>query len=135
MSNATRLGQLALADAIQTIDGVAMVNTTPHALSFGVGDEVVSLPTSGMLVNATPVTEAAGTRGGAKLIRTVFKADADTKRLLKAFSVAHPDVVIIGSLIAAQAYPGLVVAMVALPGYERVAPAEKRMDPHTFTTF
>lgn len=42
---------------------------------------------------------------------------------------------IVGSIIAAQAYPGEVVAMTPAPGYERVAPAEKRMNPHKFTIF
>ena len=42
---------------------------------------------------------------------------------------------VVGSIIAAQAYPGLVVAMVPAPGYERRPPAEKRMRPDKFTIY
>jgi len=41
----------------------------------------------------------------------------------------------VGSIIAAQAYPGQVVAMTPTPGYERVPPAEKRMNPDKFNIF
>jgi hypothetical protein len=43
--------------------------------------------------------------------------------------------VVVGSIIAAQAYPGLVVAMTPAPGYERKPPTEKRMRPDKFTVF
>lgn len=42
---------------------------------------------------------------------------------------------VVGSIIAAQAYPGRVVAMTPVPGFERVSPAEKRMRCDKFTTF
>ena len=67
--------------------------------------------------------------------RTSFDADADTMDVLKAFKTANPDVVVIGSLIAAQAYPGLVVAMVAHPDFARVAPADKKMLIDTYTVY
>lgn len=41
----------------------------------------------------------------------------------------------VGSIIAAQAYPGQVVAMTPAPGFERVPPAEKLMSCEKFTTF
>lgn len=43
--------------------------------------------------------------------------------------------VIVGSIIAAQAYPGKVFGLTPVPGYERVAPAEKRMSSDKFVTF
>lgn len=43
--------------------------------------------------------------------------------------------VIVGSLVAAQAYPGDVVAVTPAPGYERVRPPDKRMSPDKFTVF
>lgn len=42
---------------------------------------------------------------------------------------------VVGSIIAAQAYPGLVAAMIPAPDYERVAPSEKRMRPDKFTVY
>lgn len=49
----------------------------------------------------------------------------------------HPVVTlrIIGSIIAAKAFPGVVFGMTPAKGFERVAPAEKRMNPSKFTTF
>jgi hypothetical protein len=46
-----------------------------------------------------------------------------------------PKLIIVGSIIAAEAYPGEVVAMCPVPGYERVAPSEKRMRCDKFTIF
>ena len=68
-------------------------------------------------------------------MRTKFTGNDEGRAIIAAMKAANPDAVIVGSIIAAQAYPGEVVAMTPLPGYERVAPAEKRMNPHKFTTF
>jgi hypothetical protein len=42
---------------------------------------------------------------------------------------------IVGSIIAAQAYPGSIKAMIPCEGYERVPPTEKRMRPDKFTVY
>lgn len=120
--------------AATNVDGVMIFNTTPHPISFGVGDEVKEVPTS-VLVNATPVEEVVSNEGGVELVRTVFKGNEEGHALIAAMKESCPKAVIVGSIIAAQAYPGEVVAMTPLPGYERVAPSEKRMNPHKFTTF
>lgn len=43
--------------------------------------------------------------------------------------------IIIGSIVAAQAYPGKVYGMCPVPGYERVAPADKLMRVDKFTRY
>ena len=118
-----------------TVDGVEIFNTTPHAINFGVGDEVKEVPTCGVLVNASSSEEVVKTEGGVEFVRTKFTGNDEGRAIIAAMKAANPDAVIVGSIIAAQAYPGEVVAMTPLPGYERVAPAEKRMNPHKFTTF
>ena len=117
------------------VDGVSIFNTTPHAINFGVGDEVKEVPTCGVLVNASSSEEVVKTEGGVEFVRTKFTGNDEGRAIIAAMKAANPDAVIVGSIIAAQAYPGEVVAMTPLPGYERVAPAEKRMNPHKFTTF
>ncbi len=117
------------------VDGVSIFNTTPHAINFGVGDEVKEVPTSGVLINATASEEVVASEGGVDFVRTKFTGNDEGRAIIAAMKAANPDAVIVGSIIAAQAYPGEVVAMTPLPGYERVAPAEKRMNPHKFTTF
>ncbi len=57
---------------------------------------------------------------GRKLVTGAYAAGAD---------------LIVGSIIAAQAYPGDVVAMVPALGYERVPPEEKRMRADKFTCY
>lgn len=116
------------------VDGVDIFNATPHPISFGVGDEVVEVPTN-MIINATATEETVTTKNGVEYVRTTFKGNDLGREQIAAIREACPDGVIVGSIIAAQAYPGEVVAMTPLPGFERVPPAEKRMNPHKFTTF
>ena len=117
-----------------TVDGVEVVNTTPHPISFGVGEEVISVPTS-VLVNAKATETLARTKDGLEFVKTVFAGTPQGEEVIEKIFQEYPDAVIVGSIIAAQSYPGKVFGMTPLPGYERVAPAEKRMNPHKFTTF
>ena len=72
------------------------------------------------------------TENNVQFVKTNFVGDDSGKAVINAVPQC---VLIVGSIIAAQAYPGLVVAMTPAPGYERVAPAEKRMNPDKFTVF
>ena len=108
---------------------VTIVNTTPHPLTFQDPDgNLVSIPNDpSLLVNAkmlsgnnnpwTVNTEAVGTPEGSEIINTIKQALTGTCNLLA----------IVGSMIAVNAYPRDIVGMIPVPGYERVAPAEKRM--------
>lgn len=124
------------------IRGIVYINTTPHDVHFldpeGEEDPVV-LPPSGVLINARPEEEVVEVRDGVTFVRTVFRADGETARLLEqvetAFSEDGRRPLIIGSIIAAQAYPGRVVALCPAPGFERVPPSEKRMLLDKFTVF
>ena len=127
-----------LMNSIVTVAGVKVVNTTPHAINMVTSDLTVqvAVPASGVLINATAETQPVDSGiAGVKFQRTTFIPNAETMDALKAFKVQHPDVVVIGSLIAAQAYPGLVVAMVAHPDFMRVAPSDKKMLIDTYTVY
>lgn len=117
-----------------TIDGVEVVNTTPHPITFGVGEETISVPTS-VLINAKATETLARTETGVDYVKTVFEGTSEGEEVIEKILQEYPGAVIVGSIVAAQAYPGKVFGMTPLPGYERVAPAEKRMNPHKFTTF
>lgn len=114
-----------------------IINTTPHAVTMMAADSrVYEVPPCGIFINARAVEEPAGTHpSGAALVRTRFVADAANEAALAALESTHPGAVIIGSIIAAQAFPGRVLAMAPAPGFERVPPAEKRMRDDKFTTF
>ena len=70
---------------------------------------------------------------GAELVRTRFVTDPDNDRELARLEAENPGSIIVGSIIAAQAYPGRALALVPVPGFERVPPAEKRMRDDKFT--
>lgn len=118
-------------------NGVCVLNTTPHPLTIqDVNGELVIVPTS-VLINAKAeektvddlfvTTVFVGTPEGTETIRDIEGTYAET---------GCPDrLVIVGSIIAAQAYKGKVVGLCPVPGYERVAPNEKRMRCDKFTVF
>lgn len=118
---------------------VVVVNTTPHAITMQSPEgELVSVPICDLLINAS----ANSVDVGKLFCKTEFSGTDEGKEIIRAieswFAETYTDgetLVIIGSMIAAQAYPGKVFGMVAVPGYERVAPAEKRMRCDKFTTF
>ena len=139
-----------------------IVNTTPHPCTFQGMDKVeycescggagmgcpfcnhgvatvsnlYTVEPCGVLINARPVEEPAGRHpSGAVLVRTRFKATAEAEAELSHLEQENPGAIIVGSIITAQAFPGRVFAMVPVPGFERVPPAEKRMQDDKFTIF
>jgi len=117
--------------------GKVILNVTPHPVTMVSQEgEVYTVEPCGTLINARPVEEPAGTHtSGAELVRTRFMTDPESEEALSRLEAENPGAVIIGSIIAAQAFPGRVLAMVPAPGFERVPPAEKRMRDDKFTTF
>ena len=114
-----------------------IINVTPHALNFrnSDGTEFVVEP-SGVVVNATPTDEVVGTHpSGAELVQVRFEASAEAIETIARLEAENPGAVIVGSMIAAQAFPNRVFGMVAAAGFERRPPAEKRMRPDRFTTY
>jgi hypothetical protein len=109
------------------------INTTPHPITFRNADGTdFAVEPCGFLLNATAVEAIAGERNGVKLVRTAFVGN-DTG---EAWLAQQPDdALIIGSIIAAQAYPGRVLALTPATGFERVPVSEKRMNPDKFTIF
>lgn len=121
---------------VTKIEGRVYINTTPHEIVLRTpsGKDCV-VPPSGVLINARAVEEPAGGRDGVQFVRTRFVADEASAQVLEELEQKYPGAFVIGSIIAAQAFPGRVLAMVPVPGYERVAPAEKRMRADKFTVF
>ena len=116
---------------------VRFVNTTPHEIKlvWAEGEEFVVQP-SGILVNAKILEEDAGKHpSGAVLVRTRFSVSEADSAKLDEIEAAHPGCVILGSIIAAQAFPGRVLALTPAPGFERVPVSEKTMRADKFTTF
>lgn len=121
-------------------NGVTVFNSTPHTINIQDtdGELIGILPNADFLINAKAVEVPVGDL----FVKTSFVGDDQGRAVIqRIIDFFHKDVnadgpmVIVGSIIAAQAYPGEVVGMTPVPGYERVAPNEKRMRCDKFTTF
>lgn len=118
-------------------NGVCVVNTTPHPITMqDVNGELVTVPTT-VLINA----KAAEKQVDDLFVETVFAGTVEGADIIRKIEEAYQAsdcadrLVIVGSIIAAQAYPGKVVGLCPVPGYERVAPSDKRMRCDKFTVF
>ena len=117
--------------SITEIEGVKIVNTTPHAINFlseKTGNEYQVEP-CGFILNATPVEELFYQNNLALFVKTVFKATEDGIEFL---NTIPSDVIVVGSMIACQSYER-VCAMTPANGFERVSPSEKKMNLFKFT--
>lgn len=114
-----------------------ILNTTPHTITMMSQDGTVyEVPPCGTIISAKAKEEAAGQHpGGAELVRTRFIAEAANEAALAKLETENPGAIIIGSIIAAQGFPGRVVAMIPAPGFERVPTDQKRMRDDKFTVF
>ena len=121
---------------------MTIFNSTPHEIIFREENGAeFSVPSHGV-INATPTEEVVGRIGETDFVKTVFKPNAEGWAIIEAVeksdiadSEGHTGTIIVGSMIAAQAYPGKVFAMTPAAGYERVPVEQKRMNPRKFTTF
>lgn len=117
------------------IGNIEIFNATPHSINFLHDGEVIEVA-SDFVINATVKEETVRTdHDGIEYVRTTFVGNKEGEALIRATYDTNDQCVIVGSIIAAQAYPGRVMAMVPAPGFERVPPAEKRMRADKFTTF
>ena len=124
---------------VAIIDSIAFINTTPHAINGVFNGKEVEIPSSGYLLNATATEEEIETNNGIKFVKTVFNPSEKginfVTNLTNGFTKKDLDVdsvIIIGSMIAVNAYPG-VCGLTPMPGFERVAPALKKMNLNKFT--
>lgn len=133
----TTLELKGIGTAVKFGNGVCVLNTTPHSLTMqDTNGELVTVPTS-VLINAKAEEKAVDDL----FVETVFVGTSEGKETIRDIEGTYAEtncsdrLVIIGSIIAAQAYKGKVVGLCPVPGYERVAPAEKRMRCDKFTVF
>lgn len=134
-----------------------IINTTPHAIRFQRGTHVYEVEPCGVLVNARPVEEHFGWKlscgayspaecpekhghcegcpFAVELVCTRFEATPEAEKALSRLERENPGAIIVGSIIAAQAFPGRVLALVPVEGFERVPPDQKRMRDDKFTVF
>lgn len=100
-------------------NGTLVFNVTPHDLHFGFGEgdalEIVTAPSDGTL-NARPKSNEVLRNSRYSLVTVDFAPVPGGLELIKRIRSQSADALIVGSIIAAQAYPGEVVATVPLRG-------------------
>jgi len=116
-------------------NGVELLNCTPHPVAFLDGEQLVTVEPCGATLLAKAVETPSGYFGAARLVKTVFQTSPQGEAELVQIKTEAPGVLVLGSIISAQAYPGRVMAMISAPGFERMPPAEKRFTIEKFTTF
>jgi len=119
--------------AAHTVGGVTVVNATPHEVTFLVEGTEIVVPPSGATLKADASDEVVGRVGDAEIVRVAFRRSAEGDAELAAIRAQHPDALIIGSMISAQAFGYPVVALVAAPGHERLPPTARRYRADRFT--
>jgi hypothetical protein len=132
---------------MQTLpNGITVFNATPHVIRFWDPDwdkpvEVAPDASVSAKPQEEPVVHGAELRGlntarrnkGISFVRVQFVGTDEGRDIVRRAYKEGADLVV-GSIIAAQAYED-VVAMTPAPGYERVPPTEKRMNPDKFTVY
>ena len=131
------------------INGIRFLNTTKHYIKLRSADGVDHVvEPSGFVVNAG-ISEFSHepplhyNRIEASFVEPEFLEEEEVHQCIQMYLDVEniggrghrPPVVMLGSIVAAQAYPGLICAMIPYPGFERVPPAEKRMRIDKFTIY
>lgn len=99
------------------------------------GGVVDIIEPSGIAIQATPKDEFYKEEDGTVYITTHFEPKKESEKELEKMERKYDDAIFVGSIIAAQAFPERVVAMVPVPGYERVPMDKKLVRSDKFTIF
>jgi len=117
--------------------GVRVVNTTLHDITFrrsGIEDFLQTVPPSGTVINAVPFTDTIEVANGVSIVRTKYEGNPDGFKFLKDIPM-DSSIIIIGSIIAALAYPGKVKSLIAWKGYKQLPPHERVYVYNKFRVF
>lgn len=118
------------------IDNRLYVNCTPHTLNMinekGRRFNIPHNPK--FIISAEPLTSPADSPfSGIDLVKTDFVMNEELVEEL--IILRNKGVVCIGSIIACQAYKGLIFGLIPEVGYERKPPEEKLMKSYIFNSY
>jgi len=119
-------------------NGVVIFNATPHPLNFW--DQIekeVTIAEPDIIINTRPVETVVERRGGVEFVTVSYLPEDNGLDLVRFVRAEHPDVLIVGSVLAAMAYPGEVVASIPLKGGDRLRSKtmSRKVCSDRFTTF
>lgn len=117
-------------------NNVTVVNCTPHSITFEDAGNLINVPSDPAYIVNARVEETVHVINGVEFATPKFVPCQEGYNIInRIHNECGKEVIIIGSILAAQSYPGLVYGMTPVPGYERVAPSEKRMRCDKFTVY
>lgn len=116
---------------------IKIVNATAHAINFQKrSGRIYKVEPCGVILSAMMVEEIEGEHeSGPQLISSKFVPTVEGEKDLSRLERENPGKIIVGSIIAAQTYPGRVFSLVMVPGCERVPAPYKRAWDYKFATW
>jgi len=113
-----------------------MVNATGHDIKFQDGfGRVHKMPQTDFIISAKPVITLIKEENGISFVRRTFVPREHSEDMINYIHKIHPHKKIIGSIIAAQAFPGKVFSLVPCRGFEKLAPSKRRARIDQLITF
>lgn len=116
-------------------NGVRILNCTPHVVRFLDNEDIVEVPPCGITLPARADEQVDYRTKTVELVRTVFIPDTEQLRIVQELLQYYYEVLLVGSIISAQAYAGDVVGMIPVQGYERVSSDKKLMRIDKFNVY
>ena len=115
--------------------GVRILNCTPHVIKFLDNEDVIEVPPCGITLPVRTEEQVDYRTNTVELVRTVFVPDTEQLHIVQELLQYYYEVLLVGSIISAQAYAGDVVGMIPVQGYERVSPDKKLMRIDKFNIY
>lgn len=116
--------------------GLCIFNATPHPLYFLCEDGRVVTAESDGVINAIPSTKTVKETRQYTLNTVAFHESVSGRELIDKWKEIAPKALIVGSIVAAQAFPGEVVAPVpAQSGRGKHERSKRTVRADRFTTF
>ena len=122
----------------QLPNDITIFNATPHPLNFW--DPItkeVTVAKPDIIINTRPVETVVKKWQKAEFVTVAYQPEDSGRDLIRFIKEEHPETLIVGSVLAAMAYPGEVVASIPLKGGDRLRSktASRRVCSDRFTTF
>lgn len=119
--------------------GTVIFNATPHPLNFyDLKEEKVTLARPDAVINTRPVEQVEGEWNEVTFVKVTYSPEEKGLKLIDNIRLEYPDIIIVGSVLAAMAYPGEVVASIPLKGSSdrlRSKTSSRRVCSDRFTIF
>lgn len=107
--------------------GKKFINLTTHPIVLQVNEKIdITIPPSGISIKIETDYELTEVNENNKLFKIKYLADKNWLKILKWLKMRYSDVVLLGSILAAYAYPKLVYAVMIVKGLEKVSRNEKK---------